>query len=107
MDCIFCKIVSRQIPKDFIYETENVVVFPDIHPRAPVHLLIVPKIHVKEFVNRDKKVFEEMGDLIDRIIKDKNLDKNGYRIVTNGGGAQFVDHFHIHLLGEISKEVPV
>lgn len=99
MSCLFCKIVNKEIPKDFDYETENVVVFTDIKPQAKVHLLIVPKGHVKEFIERDKKVFEEMMDLVDKIIHEKDLDKSGYRLVTNGGGAQVIDHFHVHLIG--------
>lgn len=101
MSCLFCKIVNKEIPKDFDYETENVVVFPDIKPQAPLHLLIVPRGHVKEFIERDKKVFEEMMDLIDKIIHEEDLDKSGYRLVTNGGGAQLVDHFHVHLIGGV------
>jgi histidine triad (HIT) family protein len=99
MDCIFCKIIKKEIPGNILYETENVIVFEDIHPKAPTHLLVVPKSHVKEFIDRDKAVFNEMMELIDRIIKEKNLDKNGYKIELNGGGKQLVDHFHVHLLG--------
>ena len=77
------------------------MVFPDIHPQAPVHLLIVPKTHVKEFTERDKKVFEEMMGLVDKIIHEKGLDKSGYKIVTNGGGTQLIDHFHVHLMGGV------
>lgn len=101
MDCLFCKIAKKEIPADVLYETENIVVFSDIHPQAPVHLLIVPKTHVKEFIERDRKVFEEMTDLIDKIIREKVLDKSGYKLVTNGGGSQLIDHFHVHLIGGV------
>ena len=101
MDCLFCKIAKKELKSEILYETENVVAFADIHPKKPVHLLIVPKNHVKEFISRENYVFEEMLNLIDKIIKEKNLDKQGYRIVTNGGGYQDVDHFHIHLMGGV------
>lgn len=99
--CTFCKIAKKEIKSDILYETANIVVFPDIHPQAPVHLLIVPKWHVREFTERDKKVFEEMMELIDKIIYEKGLDKSGYKLVTNGGGSQLIDHFHVHLMGGV------
>lgn len=106
-DCIFCKIAKKEIPKDFILETKEVMVFPDIHPVAPVHLLIVPKKHIEEFVevvDRNQEIFEEMMATLHRLIKEHQLKKRGYRIVTNGGGAQLINHFHIHLIGGISKK---
>jgi len=106
-DCIFCKIANKEIPKEFTLETGQVVVFPDIHPVAPVHLLIVPKKHIKEFGKlgkADQKIWEEMVMVLHKLIKKYGLINKGYRIVTNGGGAQAIDHFHIHLMGEINKE---
>ena len=99
--CKFCEIVKKEIKSDIQYETENLVVFPDIQPQAPLHLLIVPKTHVQEFIKRDKKTFSEMTDLIDKIISEKDLDKKGYKLVINGGGKQLIDHFHIHLMGGV------
>lgn len=107
MDCLFCKIAKGELKSEILYETENVVVFSDIHPKTPTHLLIVPKKHLKEFIERDKKIFEEMMDLIEKIIHEKGLDKSGYRLVTNGGGAQLIDHFHVHLMGGVSKLCPL
>ncbi len=107
MDCIFCKIASKEIPKEFTYVTENVVVFPDIHPIATLHLLIVSKKHIKEFAaleNGEQPIWEEMMEVLQQLIKKYKLREKGYRLVINGGGAQLVDHLHIHLMGNINKE---
>jgi histidine triad (HIT) family protein len=104
-DCIFCKIANHEIPTKLIFESENIVVFNDIHPRATVHLLILPKKHLQEFYTLDKKdnkVLSEIFEAIRRMIEKYDLTHKGYRIATNGGGAQAIDHFHIHLMGGIS-----
>lgn len=76
------------------------MVFPDIHPLKPVHLLIIPKKHVSEFVTiEDMQLLKDLGEVIQKMIKEKNLEKKGYRIQINGGGFQDVDHLHIHLMG--------
>ena len=103
-DCIFCKIANRELPAKFVYEDDETMVFPDIHPLKPVHLLIVPKKHVAEFAAvADHQLFAKMGDVIQKMIKEKGLDQSGHRIVINGGGAQDVDHLHIHLMGPIKR----
>lgn len=106
-DCIFCKIARHEIPKKFALETKNVMVFPDITPLAPIHLLIVPKKHIVEFgkLGRgDQKIWKEMVEILTKLIKKYGLMTKGYRIVTNGGGAQLINHFHFHLMGEITSE---
>lgn len=106
LDCIFCKFATGEIPKEFILETDRVMVFPDINPVAAVHLLIVPKSHIKELMEigeKEKEIFDEMMTIIKKLITEYKLNEKGYRMVTNGGGAQGVDHFHLHLIGEISK----
>lgn len=104
MDCVFCKIATGQIPKDFTYEDADLVVFPDIHPVKPVHLLIVPKKHISEFMAiEDHDLFKKIGHVVQKMIKEQKLEKTGHRIVINGGGAQDVDHLHIHLMGPISR----
>lgn len=105
-DCIFCKIANHEMSTDLVYESEGVVVFNDINPRAPVHLLVVPKRHLEEFYKitaKDKEVWEEMLTTIRKMIKKFKLDNQGYRLVTNGGGAQAIDHFHIHVMGGINN----
>jgi histidine triad (HIT) family protein len=94
----------HEVPKDFTYESEHVMAFPDIYPLRPVHLLVIPKTHVRDFLTfEDSKVWEEMERVLKKLIKDNGLDKKGYRLGVNGGGAQLIDHFHVHLLGPIKR----
>lgn len=99
-DCLFCKIIKKEIPANLVYEDEKVVVFPDIHPQKPVHLLILPKEHVTEFLTvTDTSLFAHIGKVIQKLIPEKELSDKGYRIAVNGGGLQEVDHLHFHLTG--------
>lgn len=105
-DCIFCKIARHEIPKEFTYEDEDVMVFPDINPIKPTHLLIVSKKHIKDFLDVEEKIlFEKLCIVIQKMIKKMSLENKGYRILVNGGGAQIIDHLHIHLLGPIGLKV--
>ncbi len=104
MDCIFCKIASGEMGTEFAYEDEHVVAFKDINPQKPVHLLVIPKEHVKEFyVLENDNVLPSVRKALQKLIAENNLDTQGYRIEVNGGGAQLVDHLHFHLLGPASK----
>jgi histidine triad (HIT) family protein len=109
MECVFCKISNREIPKVFTYEDSDVMVFPDISPLKPIHLLIMPKEHVRDFGDiRDvggDGIFLKVKSVIQKMIKEQKLEDKGYRLVVNGGGAQIIDHFHIHLLGPLGKTV--
>ena len=106
MGCIFCKIAKKEIAKEFTHEDDDVMVFPDIHPVAPLHLLIVPKKHISEFLELDDAVlFNKMRAVIHKLIKEYKIEKKGYRLIINGGGAQLIDHLHIHLMGRIGKQV--
>lgn len=103
-NCIFCKISKNEIPKDFIYEDEYVMVFDDIRPIRDVHLLIVPKKHVLDFYNlTDKDLEDKLTETIRKMIEKKELKNKGFKIFLNGGGAQIVDHLHIHLTGPWKK----
>lgn len=113
-DCVFCKIRDRIIPKEFTYEDDDVMVFPDIHPIKPIHLLIVPKKHIEDFlmINDPHNAFASRGreglmmkltKIIQKMIKKFGLENKGYRIGVNGGGAQIINHLHIHLLGPMGK----
>ena len=88
-------------------ETESVMVFPDIKPVAPVHLLVVPKRHILEFSQLtqfdklDKFAWDGVMAVVLKLIKQNGLEKKGYRIVINGGGAQAIDHLHVHLQGGV------
>jgi len=108
MTCVFCKIRDKIIPKVFTYEDKDVMVFPDIHPVAPVHLLIMPKKHIVDFLDlRDDVLFLKIKSVIQKMIKDQKIADKGYRLVVNGGGAQIIDHLHIHLMGKIGHKVKI
>lgn len=101
-DCIFCKIVSKQMPTEFLFEDEKVVVFKDIHPKARVHLLIVAKPHIKSLGHVSEKeadLISHMLLIIPTLAKEQGLQ--GFRTVINTGreGGQIIDHLHFHLLG--------
>lgn len=104
-DCIFCKFANKEIHKEFTYETERIMVFPDIHPKSPIHLLIIPKVHVKEFIAVDNDdLLISLMKVVQEMVKKFKLEGKGYRIVINGGGAQEVHHLHIHLQGPIKSQ---
>jgi len=105
-DCVFCKIRDREIAKEFTYEDDDVMVFPDIHPVRPVHMLIVPKEHIEDFLQfNDTELMLKAKKVMDKIIKDYELDKKGYRIGINGGGAQLINHVHFHVSGPMTKDM--
>jgi len=105
MNCIFCKIANKEIPKEFIYEDEDIMVFPDINPSAPVHILIVPKKHVPEMIAVDDPIlFQKIFQVVQKMIKTTGLTGKPHRIGINGGGLQDIDHLHVHLIGQMSRK---
>ncbi len=101
-NCIFCKIINKEIPKDYDLESENLVVFPDINPSADVHLLIVPKRHLSGIGQIEKEhanLLVEIFNTVNILVEKNNLKDKLYRVVVNGGKAQHVPHLHFHLLG--------
>jgi histidine triad (HIT) family protein len=103
MDCIFCRIISGEIPSKKVYEDENTYAFRDINPQAPVHILIVPKTHISgaDAVNGgNSATVARIFEAIPKIAAAEGL-KNGYRVITNVGedGCQSVKHMHFHILG--------
>jgi histidine triad (HIT) family protein len=103
MSCIFCKIVEGAIPSTPIYQDSLSYAFADLHPQAPVHVLIVPREHISSMIDTDESKRALLGHLLwaaAEIARNKGLG-NGYRIVVNTGedGGQTVDHLHLHLLG--------
>ena len=102
--CIFCKIKNGDIPKEFIYQDEQVMVFPDIKPTKPIHLLIIPMRHIKELMELDDMgLFAHIGGVVKQLVTKFQLGDKGYRVVINGGGHQLVDHLHFHLMGPMGK----
>jgi histidine triad (HIT) family protein len=101
-DCVFCQIVKGEKSADIVLDTEDFVVFPDINPHAPVHLLIVPKKHIKDITEVDNETWSKLKDIAVRLGKERELD--GYRLVHNVGDAALVPHLHVHFMGGISAE---
>jgi histidine triad (HIT) family protein len=103
MDCLFCKIAAGEIPVKRLFEDEQVLAFPDINPQAPVHLLVIPKLHVASMAQTAKKDEAMLGHLLAAAAEVAKLQGlgNGYRLVINTGpdGGQTVEHLHLHLLG--------
>src|SRR5690554_2306354 len=102
-NCIFCKIVAKEIPSDIVYEDDKIIAFKDISPAAPVHILFIPKDHISSFNDLDNEnmnIIKELMIRIKEIAKDLGISHNGYRIVNNCGndGGQTVNHIHFHLL---------
>jgi len=103
-DCIFCKIVNKDIPSEIIYEDDKVLAFKDVSPQAPVHILVVPKKHIESLNHLDGEDFDLIGHIfkiIKTIAEDLGVKEDGYRVVNNCGefGGQTVPHIHFHLLG--------
>lgn len=103
-NCVFCRIVRGELPSKKEYEDEEILVFHDIHPKAPVHLLIIPKQHINEFADVDLGVWQKIAKVAQDLIKKMGLQPNGYRLVNNGGSAALIQHLHLHLLGDVSHE---
>lgn len=102
MDCIFCKIVKKEIQSSIVYEDEKVLAFRDIAPQAPVHILVVPKEHAASLMEiKDLAIMKDLFSAVRSIVLEQELDRTGFRIVINTGRAagQAVDHIHIHILG--------
>ena len=98
-NCIFCKIANGEIPSQFVYESDNVVVFNDINPQAPVHMLVVPKVHVESLNElEDKNLMAELFKAVKESTKKLNI--KDYRTVINTGkeAGQEVFHLHIHVM---------
>ncbi len=103
-DCIFCSLANGEIPTDMVYEDERIACFRDTDPQAPVHVLMVPKVHIASLNDLTEDDADLMGYMmlkIKEIAASEGLD-NGYRVVINTGedGQQTVKHLHIHLLGK-------
>lgn len=102
-DCLFCKILAGEIPADKIYEDDKMLVFKDINPKADVHLLVIPRVHISslnEVTDEHDDVMTHMLKQLPKLAKEQGL-KNGFRTIINTGkgGGQIVFHLHMHLLG--------
>lgn len=99
--CLFCKIINKEIPSNIIAENENFLAFHDINPKAPVHILAIPKIHVDSFTQVAPETMAGMTQFIQEVVAEVAIEKSGYRVITNIGdnGGQEVKHLHFHILG--------
>ncbi len=103
-DCIFCKIVKKEIGSTIVYEDEEILAFKDIHPVTPIHILVIPKKHISsamEVSKEDQIVIGKMFLVIQKLAKQLGIEEKGFRVINNCGedGGQEVKHFHFHLLG--------
>lgn len=103
-DCIFCKIVKKEIDSTIVYEDEEILAFKDIHPVTPIHILVIPKKHISsamEICKEDQIVIGKMFLVIQKLAKQLGIEEKGFRVINNCGedGGQEVKHFHFHLLG--------
>jgi len=113
--CIFCKIANKEISSEIIYEDGEFIVFKDIKPKAPIHILIIPKVHIESVNHLESQNKEMMGALFliaKKVAQKIGVDKTGYKLVFNvgKGGGQLIDHLHLHLLGgwkdEKERDIP-
>jgi len=104
MSCIFCKIINKEMKSKMIHEDEEIVVFHDINPQAPVHVLVVPKKHISaitEMHEGDQKLIGKMIYLAKEVAGELGIAGNGFRLVLNNGpdANQTVPHIHLHVIG--------
>src|ERR1041385_3306395 len=108
-DCLFCKVLRREIPAQVVHETSDCVAFRDINPQAPVHVLVIPRVHVPSLNEAtDPQVLGTLLLCAAEIAKREGIAESGYPPVinTNGGPGQTVFHVHLHLLGGRPLEWP-
>ena len=103
-NCLFCKIVNSEISAEIVYENERILAFNDINPQAPVHILLIPKIHIatlNDLQQHDQKLLGELIYNASIVAKSLNIAEEGYRtgFNCNSAGGQTVYHIHLHLLG--------
>ncbi len=103
-DCIFCQIVRGEKPAHFVYKDDKIVAFKDINPHAPIHLLVVPRKHIRSINDLEEEDRGLVAEIIYRarqIAQEQGMGESGYKLVFNveRGGGQYVFHIHLHLLG--------
>lgn len=103
-NCLFCKIAAGEIPSQKVYEDDLIYAFNDIEPQAPVHVIIIPKVHIasaNEITEANSEYISRIFESIPKIAKDLGISEEGYRVVNNCGekGGQTVHHIHFHLMG--------
>jgi histidine triad (HIT) family protein len=102
--CIFCKIVTGEIPSELLYEDDDLIVFRDINPKAPVHILLVPRRHIRsinDLTDDDHTIVSKLIAAARDMAKREGIDASGYKLLFNveKGGGQVIFHLHLHLIG--------
>jgi len=99
--CLFCKIVTGDIPNNTVEENEEFLAFHDLYPKAPIHILIIPKTHVDCFQETPPEMMAGLTAFAQKVARKLGLDQAGYRLITNNGddGGQEIHHLHFHMLG--------
>ena len=103
-DCIFCKIIKKEVPSQIVYEDNEIIAFKDIQPAAPIHILVIPKKHIPSLIKlnkEDEMLIGKIYTVINKIAEDLKIKEKGFRVIVNCGkdGGQEVGHLHFHLLG--------
>jgi len=103
-DCLFCRIIQKQIPATIVEETDQTLAFRDINPRAPVHVLVIPKLHISSLLELKPEhaaVLSAVHQTIQSVVQKENVASTGFRVVVNNGkdSGQAVSHIHYHVLG--------
>lgn len=104
MDCLFCKIINREIPADIVYEDDQVLAFNDIDPKAPTHMLVIPKKHIptlNDITEEDLALVGRLPMTASKLAKEQGFAEDGFRVVMNCNedGGQTVYHIHMHVMG--------
>lgn len=101
-DCVFCKIAAHEIPSTVVYEDDQVIAFRDLEPRAPTHVLVIPKYHYASIADDvPANVLAAMTRAVREVAKAEGISETGFRVITNSGpdAGQTVHHFHMHVMG--------
>ncbi len=109
MECIFCKIVNKEIPADVVYEDEKFIGFKDIKPEAVVHLIFIPKKHIEwndEFTEEDLSLLSGLIVIAKKVAKEKNIF-DACKLIFNVGKTGDISHIHLHLLGGWKENIPM
>lgn len=111
-DCLFCKIVKKEIPSEITYQDDEVTVFKDINPAAPVHLLVIPNKHIESVRHLDEGDDLILGKLFSgakKAAEDAGINESGYRLIINNGpdANQVIFHIHMHLMGGAKMKHPM
>ena len=108
-DCLFCKIINGEEDADIVYEDDKILAFENIRPLAPVHVLIVPKKHIKtvnDISEEDEELIGHLWKVVEKVAEEKEVKDSGYKLAVNvgEGGGQEIFHLHYHLLGGWSSK---